>query len=114
MRISDWSSDVCSSDLAIAVIALRDDRELPQTKYRLRTDDRIKCAKAGEIHRDRAVRNAALDQLAAHRARLVVGLVGIGSVDDTLFDLAVLVKLRGRCEALPKRDRKSTSMTSRN
>src|SRR3546814_11501842 len=125
MRISDWSSDVCSSDLircircqidflwlaeefrfgieqeqikdrfharedfawriaraiaaiggcrrdvdddlepelatekhgAIAVIALRDDRELQQTKYRLRTADRIKSAKDGEIHRDRDVRN---------------------------------------------------------
>src|SRR3546814_14100508 len=66
MRISDWSSDVCSSDLRAAWLANRDARARP--------DRELQSRREGNRRRRRAVERPPLDPPApGDQARLAVG-----------------------------------------
>src|SRR3546814_12268578 len=49
MRISDWSSDVCSSDLFSAVATLRFDSALPAARSRVELGALLVCAGAATL-----------------------------------------------------------------
>src|SRR3546814_17995918 len=75
MRISDWSSDVCSSDLLAYALRLVDRAQLKAINLRLLVGKRLRRAEIvplAESYADRVVARglhpAALDQIAADRA----------------------------------------------
>src|SRR3546814_4079909 len=96
MLISDWSSDVCSSDLRVVVAGLADDG-------------------AGAIARLQDRRGVPVTRLGDIRRRAVRQLVDVGGVvvailaDSRVIAVAGLVDIR---EAVAGLDRKSTRLNS--
>src|SRR3546814_2698408 len=105
MRISDWSSDVCSSDLA------RDDRLLARADHdrgraiaRFGADDAVEFGFGG--HRDRGVDEAGVDLLTALDARVEIAqhIARQGDVFGRTFE-ADAIPARGDVDAEPAFER---------
>src|SRR3546814_4941657 len=85
MRISDWSSDVCSSDLAAARREERLVERLPPVRGRLSENAPLagitwfRVGGAAEIMFRPADREDLLDFLAAKPADVAVTVIGVGS-----------------------------------
>src|SRR3546814_16822508 len=84
MRISDWSSDVCSSDLLVAIgalgVAVNDDLAL-EDRARLVVDDALEDLAAGGVrHQVVDPRGVVAVLLAAHQLGAVQVAVGAGAV----------------------------------
>src|SRR3546814_4503759 len=89
MRISDWSSDVCSSDLLAYALRLVDRAQLKAINLRLLVGKRFRRAEIvplAESYADRVVARglhpAALDQIAADRAAGYRLLLATASFQD--------------------------------
>src|SRR3546814_1134502 len=107
MRISDWSSDVCSSDLGVGVIALQITMLQPQHPLRVKA-----AAQGGGNVLARACRVALVQAVpGAEDAACTIAL------DRAAFQREVdaLMPVRGEhtaCDQFAHQDRKSTRLNS--
>src|SRR3546814_3450530 len=73
MRISDWSSDLCSSDLGAVALAEQEGVH--------------EVGAARDLETARRVRKAAAPQVGRQRLRLLVRVLGTGLLDDVAREL---------------------------
>src|SRR3546814_1079560 len=94
MRISDWSSDVCSSDLGRAVEAVvqaaQNARRVALAELFLDAGSLIPLVKIGCEQVDRRVRRRFPTQRAAHRIKVTVVDAGI---EEGVLGIAVAVQI---------------------
>src|SRR3546814_15922391 len=69
MRISDWSSDVCSSDLLNSDVVPADDRWLPALRRRLGSGESVGAVGPKLLYGDDSLQHAGLTFAADERGR---------------------------------------------
>src|SRR3546814_6095987 len=111
MRISDWSSDVCSSDLVARPGAHRADRDLDAVAHR-DDDERQRGAPAaqfGDEFGDVHARRALIDEHRAQRhafLRAELGERGVGRSEEHTSELQSLMRISYAVFCLEKKKTK--------
>src|SRR3546814_7989868 len=112
MRISDWSSDVCSSDLATGSLP---DLDPPVVALAVDTAGAEREGVGGQPLPDRRLQRRAVlaDHAAAADLLGDAGEVGLGEVDARIaVGPAALLHLDQRQRGVDEQDRKRTRLTS--